>query len=109
MQKLFIYGTLAPGRPNEHKLSDIEGSWQKAFVKGRLEEKGWGASMGYPGIILDNKANEIEGFLFQSNELDKKYKLLDEFEGSEYKRVEVEVRLEDNSFTKAFIYALSEN
>ena len=34
MEKLFIYGTLAPGRPNEHKLSDIDGIWEEGIVKG---------------------------------------------------------------------------
>ena len=53
MEKLFIYGTLAPGRPNEHKLRDIDGIWEEAIVKGILHQEGWGADMGYPGIILN--------------------------------------------------------
>ena len=28
IQRLFVYGTLAPGRPNEHVLSEIGGSWE---------------------------------------------------------------------------------
>ena len=30
IQRLFVYGTLAPGQPNEHVLGDIEGSWETA-------------------------------------------------------------------------------
>jgi len=109
MQRLFIYGTLAPGRPNEHKLSDIEGSWQKAYVYGSLKEEGWGASMGYPGLILDNSDNKVEGFLFSSNELDKKFEQLDEFEGVEYQRVLTKVELENKEVVEAYVYALKEN
>ncbi|MEM6768042.1 MAG: gamma-glutamylcyclotransferase, partial [Bacteroidota bacterium] len=53
MNKLFVYGTLGPGRPNEHILSSIGGSWQAGSVKGNLYEEGWGAVMGFPGIVLD--------------------------------------------------------
>lgn len=42
MHKLFIYGTLAPGRPNEHILSDVDGTWESATVKGKLYKKGLG-------------------------------------------------------------------
>lgn len=107
MQKLFIYGTLATGRPNEHKLNDIEGSWQKAKVKGYLKEEGWGSNMGYPGITLDEKAPFVDGFLFISNQLNEKWNMLDKFEGSEYKRVLTKVILEDEEITEAYIYALN--
>lgn len=107
MQRLFIYGTLAPGRPNEHKLSDIKGTWKKAVVKGKLHKEGWGQEFGYPGIILDEKADDVEGFLFTSNELHKKLEELDTFEGEEYKRVITKVILEDGSKVDAFIYELN--
>lgn len=106
MEKLFIYGTLAPGRPNEHKMSDIKGSWQEAFVKGKLEGKGWGTEMGYPGIHLDENADDVEGFLFTSDELHKKWNELDSFEGEEYQRVLTKIKLSNGETTEAFIYAL---
>ena len=106
MKRLFIYGTLAPGRPNEHKLQDIKGYWKKGTVKGILKEEGWGADFGYPGIILDENASEVKGFIFTSNELDNKLSELDEFEGEEYKRVLTKVLLEDNQTVDAYIYAL---
>lgn len=106
MQKLFIYGTLAPGRPNEHILKDIEGTWQKASVKGILKQEGWGANMGYPGIILNDEANEVEGFIFSSNQLDKKFDILDEFEGNEYQRVRTKAKLENGEVIEAFVYSL---
>jgi len=45
-ERLFVYGTLAPGRPNEHILADVPGSWEPARVTGTLREEGWGAAMG---------------------------------------------------------------
>ena len=34
--RLFVYGTLAPGRANEHILQSVPGTWEPAVVKGRL-------------------------------------------------------------------------
>lgn len=34
--QLFVYGTLAPGWPNEHVLADVPGGWEPATVTGRL-------------------------------------------------------------------------
>ncbi len=50
MANLFVYGTLVPGRPNEHVLTDIGGSWEEATVIGTLHEEGWGSARGdHPG------------------------------------------------------------
>ena len=50
-QRLFVYGSLGPGRPNEHVLSAIGGTWEEASVRGYLKPQGWGAEIGYPLII----------------------------------------------------------
>ena len=34
IHRLFVYGTLAPGRPNEHVLADVPGEWEPATVMG---------------------------------------------------------------------------
>jgi len=83
VETLFVYGTLAPGRPNEHILKEIGGSWQDAMVLGRLKEEGWGATMGYPGIELDTHGEEIKGFIFTSENLSDHWHMLDDFEGDE--------------------------
>jgi gamma-glutamylcyclotransferase (GGCT)/AIG2-like uncharacterized protein YtfP len=64
VKKLFVYGTLGPGRPNEHVLKAIGGRWECATVRGKLRQEGWGAEMGYLGIDLDENGEEIDGFLF---------------------------------------------
>lgn len=71
MNRLFIYGTLAPGRPNEHVLVDVPGKWEPAYVRGRLLQRGWGSSVGYPGIVLDEQADKVPGFIFSSEHLEK--------------------------------------
>ena len=105
-QRLFVYGTLGPGRPNEHVLSSIGGTWEEASVKGYLKPRGWGADMGYPGIVLDDAGDEVNGYLFCSDKLDDHWHELDDFEGEEYQRRRVNVRTKDNAAVEAFIYML---
>lgn len=104
--KLFVYGTLCPGRPNEHILNNIGGSWEKASVTGKLHNEGWGSAMGYPGITLDKDGEEIEGFLFSSAKIVDHWSELDEFEGDGYERVLTSVEINKSTFTDAYIYTL---
>ncbi|MCF2858103.1 gamma-glutamylcyclotransferase [Pseudoalteromonas sp. SMS1] len=105
---LFVYGTLAPNRPNSHLLENIGGSFEKAFVKGDLFEEGWGAEQGYPGIKLNKEGAKIEGYIFISEALPNHWRALDEFEGAGYARVECEACTESGEHIKASIYALAD-
>ncbi len=107
VMNLFVYGTLAPGKPNEHILKCINGTWKKGTVRGQLFSSGWGAALGFPGIILDPESEEVEGLLFCSAELDKHWETLDNFEGDGYQRVLTSVILENNEIVDAYIYELS--
>ena len=106
IQRLFVYGTLAPGRPNAELLDEIGGSWEDATVTGTLHPEGWGATMGYPGIVLREYGEEVEGLLFSSDKLSGHWAMLDEFEGEVYERVLAVVKLRDNSMVDAYVYAL---
>ena len=106
IDRLFVYGTLAPGRPNEHVLSAIGGSWEAASVSGSLRQEGWGAAMGYPGIDLDEHGDEVQGFLFSSEKLSDHWAKLDAFEGKSYERVLTVVKLRGNRTVDAYIYTL---
>jgi gamma-glutamylcyclotransferase (GGCT)/AIG2-like uncharacterized protein YtfP len=106
IERLFVYGTLAPGRPNEHVLGEIEGSWEAATVTGTLRPEGWGAEMGYPGLDLDEHGAEIPGFLFSSEKLSDYWAQIDEFEGKAYERVLTVVKLTNSKTVGAYIYAL---
>jgi len=104
--KLFVYGTLGPNRPNEHVLKSIGGKWETATVRGNLLHQGWGAEMGYPGINLDDHGEDIEGFLFISENLSNHWEMLDNFEGDGYQRVITQAKLNDGNMVDTFIYQL---
>lgn len=106
IKKLFVYGTLGPGRPNEEVLTSIGGSWEPAVVSGSLRNEGWGSKMGYPGIVLADGGEDIEGFLFVSDNLASHWDFLDEFEGKGYERVLTQARLRDGRLVDAYVYAL---
>ena len=109
MQHLFVYGTLGPGKPNEHVLMEIGGDWQAASVRGRLLEQGWGAAMGYPGIVLDNQGEIVEGFVFSSTKLSQNWPQLDAFEGEGYARTLTLVTLSNGDTIEAYIYSLKQS
>ena len=109
MQRLFVYGTLAPGRVNHEVLKGIPGTWEVATLKGTLLQEGWGAAMGCPGIIPTADADEVEGFVFSSEHLALHWSRLDAFEGEGYERVSVTVRINGTQDVEAYVYALNRN
>ncbi|XYQ53402.1 gamma-glutamylcyclotransferase family protein [Pectobacterium carotovorum] len=106
MESLFVYGTLGPGRPNAHILEQVGGTWQEGYVEGSLLNKGWGAEMGYPGIVLNNSGQRVYGFIFTSENLKTHWDFLDEFEGDEYERVPVSVITSGGEAVNSCIYML---
>ena len=81
--RLATYGTLAPGRPNHHQLADLRGHWQT--------DQGWGAALGYPGLLLGDQEDEVAVQPSESADLPAHWARLDAFEGEGYRRVPVEV------------------
>lgn len=104
--RLATYGTLAPGRPNHHQLAALTGRWLRGMIRGRLVEAGWGAAMGFPGLVLDATGPTIEVHVFESLDLPMHWGRLDTFEGPGYRRVETQVRTEEGDL-EAFIYAVA--
>ena len=104
--RLATYGTLAPGRVNNHRLADLEGSWRQGTVRGRLVEAGWGAALGCPGLILDASAQVVEVHLFESPDLPDHWPRLDAFEGAGYRRVVARIRTPDGVLD-AWIYVVA--
>ncbi len=84
IEHLFVYGTLGPGRSNEHVLTQIGGTWMNASINGHLRDEGWGSEQGYPAIELSDRGDVVEGFLFTSDKLVDHWSKLDEFEGQAY-------------------------
>jgi gamma-glutamylcyclotransferase (GGCT)/AIG2-like uncharacterized protein YtfP len=107
IQRLFVYGTLAPGRPNAHVLAPVPGTWEPASVSGTLVAEGWGAAAGYPGLVLDARGERVNGLLFSSDTLAAHWARLDAFEGEGYTRVATTVTREDGTTIEAYVYTLS--
>jgi gamma-glutamylcyclotransferase (GGCT)/AIG2-like uncharacterized protein YtfP len=105
--RLAVYGTLAPGRVNYHQISALAGTWQRGTVKGKLFSSGWGAALGFPGLILDPFGPSVDVDLFESTDLPQHWVRLDEFEGSGYRRVVAMVDTGEGE-RNAWIYVLAE-
>ena len=106
-QRLFVYGSLAPGRQNEHILAPLGGTWQAATVRGRLKMEGWGATLGFPGLVLDPAGEEVKGQVLTSDKLADFWPELDKFEGEQYERVPVEAVLAGGAAVEAHVYVLN--
>ena len=104
--RLAVYGTLAPGRVNHHQLSGMSGRWRQGTVRGWLRDAGWGAPLGYLGLVLDSAGPVVDVYLFDSTDLPDHWSRLDEFEGSEYRRVVTKVRTKDGDVS-AWIYVIA--
>jgi gamma-glutamylcyclotransferase (GGCT)/AIG2-like uncharacterized protein YtfP len=104
--RLAVYGTLAPGRVNHHQLSALAGTWQRGTVRGQLLSSGWGAALGFPGLILDPLGPRVDVDVFESAELPEHWNRLDEFEGCGYQRVVAMVTTQGGE-QSAWIYVLA--
>ena len=101
--RLATYGTLRPGRPNHHQLDGLDGRWSPGVVHGVLIEAGWGATLGYPALILDAGGPEVAVDVFESVDLLAHWAGLDAFEGPGYARVSTRVQT-PNGEVEASIY-----
>ena len=105
--RLATYGSLAPGRPNHGHLGEVPGRWLAGHVRGSLVEAGWGAEIGYPGLVLDPDGARVEVFVFESPSLPEHWPRLDAFEGPGYRRVTTDVWTAEGSLP-ASIYVLAD-
>ena len=103
-----VYGSLAPGRPNHKKLSQIEGVWKQGSILGKLESRGWGSAMGYPGYVKSDASETIHVYLLFSEQLPDHWPQLDAFEGHEYERTVIEFTTLAGEVGEGYIYALKE-
>lgn len=61
MHSLFVYGTLCPQQPNAHVMEGIGGSWKADYICGHLQQRGWSAELGSPGIQLSDLGETVPG------------------------------------------------
>jgi gamma-glutamylcyclotransferase (GGCT)/AIG2-like uncharacterized protein YtfP len=105
-RRLATYGSLAPGRVNHHQLAGLAGHWRQGTVTGILIDAGWGASLGYPGLILDPQGPPVDVHLLESSDLPDHWPRLDAFEGTGYRRVVARVSTTDGD-VDAWIYVIA--
>jgi gamma-glutamylcyclotransferase (GGCT)/AIG2-like uncharacterized protein YtfP len=104
LERLAIYGTLAPGRPNHYQLDGLEGRWLKGYIDGMLLDAGWGASLGHPTLVLDPARSAIGVDVFESIDLPARARL-DTFERPGYEHVVTTVHMPTGD-VDASIYVL---
>ena len=107
MNRLFVYGTLAPGKQNHDVMSDLSGKWEPATVNGTLVNEGWGSGHGCPGLIPSSEGPKVQGYLFTSADLPKSWEMLDRFEGADYMRELITVKLGNGVEVKSYVYSIS--
>ena len=105
--RLFVYGTLAPGKQNHPVLADLAGVWEQATVNGTLADEGWGSDHGCPGLIPSSTAPEVHGYLFTSAELTDYWDTLDRFEGHDYQRELITTKLSNGQEVTSYAYSIS--
>ncbi|MDA0790510.1 MAG: gamma-glutamylcyclotransferase [Proteobacteria bacterium] len=106
-ERLFVYGTLMPGRCNENYLAAIPGAWMKGFVRGIHFPEGYGATAGYPVLVPANDAPPVPGFIFEADFTDAHWQTLDDFETDAYERRLLPVVTGDGTQLNAYVYVLN--
>lgn len=106
MNHLSVYGALCPDRENSHWLENIGGTLQKATVNGVVHTLDWGPDKGLPAIVLDQEAPLVEGYCFSTENLSQHWPALDEFEGMQYQRVQVMIKLDSGEQKSAWVYEM---
>lgn len=98
---LFVYGTLRKNynlKLKERVARNIKYLGQ-AKVSASLYDIGK-----YPGAVKDKENSEVIGDVFLVNDPDKVFKVLDEYEGDEFKRQKNKVRLRSGKSVNAWVY-----
>lgn len=85
--RLAVYGTLAPGAANHAQVAACHGIWQPGEVPGHR------AVRRYPVFRFDARAPMVPVQVLQSDDLPGHWAALDAFEGDEYRRILVPVRM----------------
>lgn len=88
---LAVYGSLRPGETNHWVISRIAGEWLKGVVRGWTFEITWGPAEGYDGFIPDDDGAEVEVDVLVSDQLPKRWREIDDFEGAGYDRRVIDV------------------
>jgi gamma-glutamylcyclotransferase (GGCT)/AIG2-like uncharacterized protein YtfP len=97
-ERLIVYGSLAPGGPNNFMLARLEGTWIKCTIRGRM-----GKYRGFKVFQFDPDGEEHQAWLFSPPLLPRKFPDLDDYEGSEYRRILIPALINGHEIL-AYIY-----
>ncbi|MGI9147889.1 MAG: molybdopterin cofactor-binding domain-containing protein, partial [Chloroflexota bacterium] len=98
--RLAAYGTLMPGQLNHALLADVSGTW----IDGRVHGVRFMAN-GFPAFTPGAGPGQVAVSVLTSAALPQHWARLDAFEGTDYRRMLVPVRLPDGTSLVANIYA----
>ncbi|GGH73761.1 hypothetical protein GCM10011379_35640 [Filimonas zeae] len=103
-----VYGGLAPGGMHYNFIKNIRGQWQQCTIQGRLENKGWGADLGYAGYRTagEEEAQAITAHILFSEDMGHHWQRLDEFVGEGYIRQLTRYTLEDGTEGVGYVYVV---
>jgi len=90
-ETVFVYGTLRRGGSNHFRMAQAQFVAAGA-VRGKLYRIDW-----YPGFVADETAGRVVGEIYMVDA--ETIAALDEFEGSEYRRVRIAVELKGENST----------
>lgn len=97
--RLAVYGSLAPGESNHDRVESLGGRWQTGCVRGRRSVRTW------PVFTWDEAAPPVAVHVLETAALRNHWPLLDAFEGTDYRRILVLVRLADAAPAVANLYS----
>lgn len=103
---LIVYGSLAPGKSNHKEIAHISGTWKAGEIHGKLEDRGWGAGVGFPGLVNAQPSKPIEVQILFSEDLPTHWNAIDRFEGDEYVRRLIDFELVDGQRGRGYVYYL---
>ena len=106
---LAAYGSLRPGEPNHWVVNRISGDWLPGVVCGWSFELTFGPAEGYEGFVPDRDGGDVAVEVLVSQDLAKRWREIDDFEGPGYERRSIDVELASGETIEASIYvALTE-
>ena|SRR6185312_8839137 len=99
---LFVYGTLR--NDYDLKLKNRVSKDMEYIGKAKVEASLYDLGK-YPGAIKEkNNTNEVVGDVFLISDSNRIFKILDKYEGEEFKRRKNQVRLKSGKLLSAWIY-----
>ncbi|MEY4244609.1 MAG: hypothetical protein RLZZ245_2194 [Verrucomicrobiota bacterium] len=104
LQTVFVYGTLRKGGSNHFRMAGAE-FVTAGTIRGRMYRIDW-----YPGLVLDDSGDEIQGEVYAVDaELLAALDVFEglsagEIEGSEYRRARATVVARDSRILEAWVW-----